>query len=259
MGIRPELHTTSIGDARYLCETETSLNRVGRNFEGSGSYSHPKLLVFSQVGRPLLGKQYEELNFTEWAQARMYILENCEETRIFIDMHKEKLKREDARNIEKRHAEEFHQWFKKHVCQLYDEGSELLRTQEPYVLASQAEQVYYVKDSNWQVVVKTKLRDLYDLACEDVGEEPCQENEELNFRFHKFNVGNGDDDDVVSLDRPQLGSTVIEENSVNLDATVGVEDEEDESDYDEFTSINDKDDESDSISDAKANDDDDDD
>ncbi|GMJ07994.1 hypothetical protein HRI_004468600 [Hibiscus trionum] len=199
MGIRPELHATSIGDARYLCETKTNSNRVGRNFEGSGSHSHPKLLVFSQV------------------------LENCEETRIFIDMHKEKLKREDARNIEKRHAEEFHQWFKKH-----------LRTQEPYILASQAEQVYYVKDSNWQVVVKTKPRDLYDLPCEDVGEEPCQENEELGFRFHEFNVGNDDDDDVV-------------------------EDEEDESDHDEFTSINDKDDESDSISDAEANDDDDDD
>ncbi|GMI85818.1 hypothetical protein HRI_002251100 [Hibiscus trionum] len=137
-----------------------------------------------------------------------------------------------------------------------------LRTQEPYVLASQAEQVYYVKDikdSNWQVVVKTKPRDLYDLPCEDVGEEPCQENEELGFRFHEFNVGNDDDDDdVVSLDRPQLGSTVIEGSSVNLDATVGVEDEEDKSDHDEFTSINAKDDESDSINDAEVNDDDDD-
>ncbi|GMJ14849.1 hypothetical protein HRI_005154100 [Hibiscus trionum] len=244
MGIRPELHATSIGDARKW---------------------HPKLLVFSQVGRPLLEKQYEKLSFTEWAQARMYVLENYEETIIFIDMHKEKLKREDAQNIEKRHVEESHQWFKTHVCQLYDEGTNVtrkLRTQEPCVLASQAEQLYYVKDiknSNWQVVVKTKPHDLYDLPCEDVGEEPCQENEELGFRFHEFNVGDDDDDDVVSLDMPQLSSTIIEGSLINLDATVGVEDEDGESDYDEFTSINDKDDESDSISDAEANDDDDDD
>lgn len=36
---------------------------------------------------------------------------------------------------------------------------------EPYILATQAEQVYYVKDTRdpkWFVVVKTKPRDLYD-------------------------------------------------------------------------------------------------
>jgi len=37
-----------------------------------------------------------------------------------------------------------------------------LRTNEPYVLASQAQQVYYFKDTknpNWLVVKKTKPRD----------------------------------------------------------------------------------------------------
>ena len=41
-----------------------------------------------------------------------------------------------------------------------------LKTNEPYVLASQAKQVYYVRDikeSDWQVIVKTKPRDLYDI------------------------------------------------------------------------------------------------
>ncbi|GMJ15430.1 hypothetical protein HRI_005212200 [Hibiscus trionum] len=278
MGIRYELHATSAGD-----------------------------------GRPLLGKQYKELSLTEWAQARMYVLENCIEIKIFVDMHKETFKREDTKNIEKRHAKKFHQWFKNHVCQLYDEGSELvnnqlfnlacghdkqvfrytsylingwrlidgkcikkqglrkinlnflwlmsrkLRTEEPYVLASQAEQVYFVKDikdSNYQVAVKTKPRDLYDLPCEDVREEPCQENEKLGFKFHEFNVGN-DDNDVVSLDRPQLGITLIEGSPVNLDVITDVEDERDESDHDEFTSINDEDHELDLISDAEADNDDD--
>ncbi|GMI86518.1 hypothetical protein HRI_002321100 [Hibiscus trionum] len=138
-----------------------------------------------------------------------------------------------------------------------------LRTEEPYVLASQAEQVYYVKDikdSNWQVALKTKSRDLYDLPCEDVRKEPCQENEKLGFKFHEFNVGNdGDDDnDVVSLDMPQLGITLIEGSPVNFDVITDVEDKGDESDHDEFTSINDEDHELDSISDAEADNDNDD-
>ena len=39
-------------------------------------------------------------------------------------------------------------------------------TDEPFVLASQAEQVYYVKDvnnSNWQTVVKVQPRNVYDI------------------------------------------------------------------------------------------------
>ncbi|KAL4347691.1 hypothetical protein GQ457_17G012700 [Hibiscus cannabinus] len=130
----------------------------------------------------------------------------------------------------------------------------MLRTKEPYVLASQAKQVYYVKnikDLNCQVAVKTKQRDLYDLPCEDFREESCQENEEVGFIFQEFNVGN-EDDDVVSLDRPQLGSTHIERSLVNLDVIIGVEDEGDESDRDEFTSINNEDDELESISDVDA-------
>jgi len=41
-----------------------------------------------------------------------------------------------------------------------------MRTNEPCVLTSQSQQVYYVKDTkdpNWLVVEKTKPRDLYDV------------------------------------------------------------------------------------------------
>nr|GLL21378.1 hypothetical protein CCACVL1_09462 [Ipomoea trifida] len=59
-----------------------------------------------------------------------------------------------------------------------------LRTDEPYVLGSQAEQVYYlsdIKERKWQVVVKTKPCDFYDLLDDVVGDEPCQENETFDF------------------------------------------------------------------------------
>ncbi|KAJ0972399.1 hypothetical protein J5N97_020358 [Dioscorea zingiberensis] len=72
--------------SRYLHETETRLNRVQRNYEESGDdHSHSGLQVFSRAGKPLLGKKYEELTLTEWAQARMYVLENCDEIRMFVE------------------------------------------------------------------------------------------------------------------------------------------------------------------------------
>ena len=45
----------------------------------------------------------------------------------------------------------------------------MLYTDEPFVLASQAKQVFYVKDSNesdWYTVVQTQPRDLYQMSRE---------------------------------------------------------------------------------------------
>ena len=45
-----------------------------------------------------------------------------------------------------------------------------LRSNEPFILASQAQQVFYVKDvsdPNWYVVQKTHPRDLYDMQIEE--------------------------------------------------------------------------------------------
>ena len=45
-----------------------------------------------------------------------------------------------------------------------------LRTNEPFILASQAQKVFYVKDvsdPNWYVVQKTHPRDLYDMQIEE--------------------------------------------------------------------------------------------
>ena len=57
-----------------------------------------------------------------------------------------------------------------------------LDTHEPYVLATQVEQVYYVnntKESNWKILVMTKPRDLYDLSLEDIKDKPNQEMRKL--------------------------------------------------------------------------------
>nr|GMC68934.1 hypothetical protein CCACVL1_09462 [Ipomoea batatas] len=58
---------------------------------------------------------------------------------------------------------------------------------------SQAEQVYYlsdIKERNWQVVVKTKPCDFYDLLDYVVRDEPCQENENFDFTGSKLEDNN---------------------------------------------------------------------
>ena len=50
-----------------------------------------------------------------------------------------------------------------------------LYTNEPFILASQAQQVFYVQDtidSNWRVTIKIQPRDFYDMEAEM---EPCQQ------------------------------------------------------------------------------------
>jgi hypothetical protein len=113
-----------------------------------------------------------------------------------------------------------------------------LKTNEPYVLASQAEQVYYVKDTkdpNWMVVVKTKPRDFYDMP-EETTNEACQENEEIGSMSFASN------DLVIPLDRSDLdvstgnGSPVMpteyDDNEESEDEILDVFEDEESSDLD---------------------------
>nr|GMD66202.1 hypothetical protein CCACVL1_09462 [Ipomoea batatas] len=109
-----------------------------------------------------------------------------------------------------------------------------LQTDEPYVLASQAEQVYYVsdiKEPNWHVVVKTKPRDFYDLPDDVVEDEPCQENENFGFTIQGSNLE--DDNNVTVLHRPDLDATTVEVSSSNIN-TMSIEEDETDSDGDAF-------------------------
>ncbi|XP_061358748.1 uncharacterized protein LOC133302941 [Gastrolobium bilobum] len=126
-----------------------------------------------------------------------------------------------------------------------------LNTDEPYVLATQAQQVYYVKDTkdlNWLVVVNTKPRDFYDMPWE-VNNEPCQENDEIGLVHELCNEP--DDEQAISLDRNDL-----EQPTVDGSPMVHVEnvDNEEESDYETLNLIEDE--ESDGIHDEYDSDDD---
>ncbi|OMO65396.1 Transposon, En/Spm-like protein [Corchorus capsularis] len=192
--------------SRYLDKTETRLNRVGRNYEGSDDRCHSRLQVFSKVGKPLLGNAYEELSLSGWAQARMYVLENCEEIRNFVEKHKEELKMADPRNIERRHRKEFSQWFEKYAIKLHNEGSELAND---LIFRERVHCYKSILLNGWRF--NTRDREL-QLKSQNSG------------IFVKGDDSTGDDD-VVSLDRSDLATTVVEGNSVNINIR-GVEEED---------------------------------
>ena len=92
-------------------------------------------------------------------------------------------------------------------------------TNEPFVLASQAEQVFYVKDSklgnNWQVVVKTQPRDLYDVP-EDEDEESIGDDEpyQQNESYCVADALRVSDDDFMAWQRDDIPLILIDANLV---------------------------------------------
>jgi len=124
-----------------------------------------------------------------------------------------------------------------------------LSTDEPYVLALQAEQVYYVNDTQdpkWYVVVKTKPRDYFDTPPTDEEDattkssksspEACQENEVITVP----NPNTIEDDDTSILDTPQVEAeaegmpVAVEGNPIlHYEGDVQDEDEQQESESDD--------------------------
>ncbi|XP_059653279.1 uncharacterized protein LOC132300278 [Cornus florida] len=96
-------------------------------------------------------------------------------------------------------------------------SSRSLGTDEPFILASQAEQVFYVDDpidNEWKVVIGAKPRDLYDMPEHDIESYQVQE------PFHAQHVDNDLDvpDDSTFWTRADLlGTTIKEEDDVDDD------------------------------------------
>ncbi|CAD6264402.1 unnamed protein product [Miscanthus lutarioriparius] len=361
MGIQPKLHATPTDDGKILfhnapytlfgpkrkafCEFLTKI-KVPAGYSAK---------IFAKIGRRLIGNRYCEMEMNELNKAQAYVLKNYEEASPYTGIHKEYLRTQSTKNVDKRHEKEFFQWFKNHISTMYfkgdpsvsdelfdvargpdtrvthfssymvngwrfntrdrdalfqvqnsgvfvkgDEGTgnkdyfgvlidivELLygthkvvlfkcewwdvhttrgvkedkygfiminttrrlSTDEPYVLASQAEQVYYVNDTQdpkWYVMVKTKPRDYFDTPPTDEEDattkssksspEACQENEVITVP----NPNTIEDDDTSILDTPQVEaeaegmSVAVEGNPIlHYEGDVEDEDEQQESESDD--------------------------
>ncbi|XP_020092842.1 uncharacterized protein LOC109713253 [Ananas comosus] len=108
-------------------------------------------------------------------------------------------------------------------------------TTDPYILASQAQRVYYAKDirdPKWLVVVKTQPRDLYDVPTiersandqEESTSTPIQENENIG-DFYRID-GDKDHDDLctVELARANVEEIVFDLSELNINVETNEED-----------------------------------
>ena len=110
------------------------------------------------------------------------------------------------------------------------------KTSEPFVLASQAVQVFYVpesKEKNWHVVIATKPRDLYDLEDDVIPEvEVLQVGNSTSIDAEEF-VDVREDIVGVTLNEPFVDS-IERNNDVEIDSnnSSAESDEDDETLYD---------------------------
>ncbi|OMO94746.1 hypothetical protein COLO4_16165 [Corchorus olitorius] len=152
----------------------------------------------------------------------------------------------DPRNIERRHRIEFPQWFEKYAITLHNEGSELVNDQLLDLARGLDKRVHRYKSillNGWRF--NTRNREL-QLKSQNSG------------IYVKGDDSTGDDD-MVSLDRSDLATTVVEGNSVNINIR-GVEEEDgDETDDDESMFTDDYDDGINPVRENKSSDDHDDD
>uniref|UniRef100_A0A803MZE6 DUF4216 domain-containing protein n=1 Tax=Chenopodium quinoa TaxID=63459 RepID=A0A803MZE6_CHEQI len=88
--------------------------------------------------------------------------------------------------IERLQHETFHDWFRQH--------GKTKSMHEPYIFATQAEQVFYVEDYsdlNWLVAIKMKPKDVYDLGDDDIREDKENELYHISILKDILDDGNG--------------------------------------------------------------------
>ena len=91
----------------------------------------------------------------------------------------------------------------------------MLYNDEPFVLASQAKQVFYVKDSNesdWYTVIQTQPRDLYQTSREISNDsEPFQQIESYDDHLP---ISDLVDEDMIVWNRNDVLGDIILKNNV---------------------------------------------
>ncbi|GLT55146.1 hypothetical protein SLA2020_282940 [Shorea laevis] len=114
-----------------------------------------------------------ELDDTTLKQAHRYILLNTEMFAPFRTMHIEALSQTSTRQritgeeLNKKHIEEFSDWYRDYVRDMDEICRNELGEKLKWHAVGPASQVYYVADErnpNWDVVVQTKPRDVYDVG-----------------------------------------------------------------------------------------------
>ncbi|KAH0650206.1 hypothetical protein KY284_030118 [Solanum tuberosum] len=152
--------------SRYLHRIETKFNQPERNYDGGQKQSTGGLSMFCQPGKTLGAKPPFELEADELEQAHIYIIKNCDEVFPYLEFH----------------VEDYDKKLRTQNCGVVIVGENgkdsdnldyygvlwiFLKTNEPFILADQASQVFYANNNSnkgWQVVRKTQPRDSFDIV-----------------------------------------------------------------------------------------------
>ncbi|CAD6269634.1 unnamed protein product [Miscanthus lutarioriparius] len=100
----------------------TRINRPSHNDDSDDNNSNTQLQIFAKIGRRLIGNRYCEMEMNELNKAQAYVLKNCEEASPYTGIHKEYLRTQSTKNVDKSHEKEFFQWFKNHISTMYSKG-----------------------------------------------------------------------------------------------------------------------------------------
>ncbi|KAL8496552.1 hypothetical protein ACS0TY_020299 [Phlomoides rotata] len=225
----------------YMNDIETQINKIERNYEISQENSENYWLVFSETSR-LIGKgTYSFLDEKSLKQVHAYALKNCDEVMSFISEHKEELTQKGYVDVEKKHDESFTRWSvqtDKHNCTSIN-VSRPWKTNKPYVLASQAQHVFYVNDmklgNDWKIVIEVQARSLWSvLENKDIEEEVIHESYQQDQMHDTFGMAECSNDIIYEWSRNDIPTTMVDANEVSpVELQKNEEEEEEEEDDDD--------------------------
>nr|GEZ17893.1 hypothetical protein [Tanacetum cinerariifolium] len=171
-------------------DVETEHNRISRNYDDGGSVD--VLPIFLMPGHQVRETTTKVLDLETLSKAHSYVLFNCSKVDEFI-----KRKKEDENGF----------------TLLNFKG--LKPHNEPFILASQAQHMFYVVDpvdKGWKVVIKPTTMDSFDMT-----EPTCDDDAETYLQSNTSSGPSHDESIDISLNREGVSGTTVDENTLVID------------------------------------------
>ncbi|CAN6677699.1 unnamed protein product [Malus baccata var. baccata] len=220
--------------------------------------------VFAQKVRPFGAHVMVQLSREDIEVAYWYILDNCDEIEDFRNEHIEILERDSHAIVQQRHRQ-----LGKKVIRDYHLTSLNVNNRsydgDPYVLAKQAHQVFYIDDLKlghpWKVVQKIQHRHIWDVpekddykeeednATDEDDDEYVDETENSTRRVHN------DDEVDISLCRDDVDPESFDINNEEVRRMLGLQRDENEEEENDEEDKEEEDDEEENVGTNDTNDD----
>ncbi|GJV76577.1 putative transposase-associated domain-containing protein [Tanacetum coccineum] len=204
----------------------------------------------NEEGKPLSAGKSSEVSAELFQKAHLYVIQNTDEIIPYIERHKQVLKTENPGKrvafLENEHSKSFAKWLRKEVERelaiskesvsktvrasgvkrdtlgyTFVDLNNLGHKVDPFILASQARQVFYVKDQidkKLSIVFKTppkNYKDTYDEVNEEFSTVIYQRNDNILPRVNQRDLGNESRDDYYRTDCREIIVVNLDSSSDN--------------------------------------------